>query len=290
MLLRAVKLDPSHHLPAPLAALRVCGNQAVRRFADHHTPPPHLPVAARTLVAPRLDLRQDELVDDAMRNLPEGLYEILIDVALEARLTAMEIQADSIADFGPLRDADAPDRIALFLSREVERALDTLPEKKRADVGLAVLDALIKRLSRRPELPNADPLRPAHPGRVLHAVQPRKLDGTTRTMTRPLIPLLDTALLTNAPGEPGVGSQVKAEIASADRIDIVMAFIRMSGIRPDPEFFLRTELLVLECIVAGSLPEVDLLSIPDVRVTTCDGGPIPVTHPSFRHIRHLPNA
>lgn len=108
MLLRAVKLDPSHHLPAPLAALRVCGNQAVRRFADHHTPPPHLPVAARTLVAPRLDLRQDELVDDAMRNLPEGLYEILIDVALEARLTAMEIQADSIADFGPLRDADAP--------------------------------------------------------------------------------------------------------------------------------------------------------------------------------------
>jgi hypothetical protein len=47
----------------------------------------------------------------------------------------------------------------------------------------------------------------------------------------PLIPLLDTTLLTNAPGEPRVGSQVLAEIASADRIDIVMAFIRRSGIR-----------------------------------------------------------
>jgi len=45
-----------------------------------------------------------------------------------------------------------------------------------------------------------------------------------------LIPLLDTTLLTNAPGEPRVGSQVLEEIPSADRIDIVMAFIRQSGI------------------------------------------------------------
>lgn len=49
---------------------------------------------------------------------------------------------------------------------------------------------------------------------------------------RPLIPLLDTTLLTNAPGEPGVGHQVRAEIASADRIDLVMAFIRRTGINP----------------------------------------------------------
>jgi HKD family nuclease len=44
--------------------------------------------------------------------------------------------------------------------------------------------------------------------------------------------LLDTALLTNSPGEPRVGSQILAEIHSADRIDVVMAFIRRSGIAP----------------------------------------------------------
>jgi HKD family nuclease len=47
-----------------------------------------------------------------------------------------------------------------------------------------------------------------------------------------LIPLLDTVLLTNAPGEPRMGHQVKTEIDSADRIDVVMAFIRLTGIRP----------------------------------------------------------
>jgi HKD family nuclease len=48
----------------------------------------------------------------------------------------------------------------------------------------------------------------------------------------PLIPLLDTTLLTNSPGEPRVGHQIQTEIASADRIDVVMAFIRRSGMLP----------------------------------------------------------
>ena len=43
---------------------------------------------------------------------------------------------------------------------------------------------------------------------------------------------MDTTLLTNAPGEPRVGHQVLTEIRSADRIDVVMAFIRRSGIAP----------------------------------------------------------
>ena len=48
----------------------------------------------------------------------------------------------------------------------------------------------------------------------------------------PLIPLLDTTLLTNAPGEPTLWSQLRSEIESADAIDVVMAFIRRSGIGP----------------------------------------------------------
>ena len=51
-------------------------------------------------------------------------------------------------------------------------------------------------------------------------------------MPEPLIPLLDTTLLTNAPGEPRVGNQLLTELHSADRIDLVMAFIRRSGIAP----------------------------------------------------------
>ena len=48
----------------------------------------------------------------------------------------------------------------------------------------------------------------------------------------PLTPLLDTTVLTNAPGEPAVGHELRSEVQSADSIDVVMAFIRYSGIRP----------------------------------------------------------
>jgi hypothetical protein len=67
------------------------------------------------------------------------------------------------------------------------------------------------------------------PGTVLHAILQRRPDGTPQPITEPLIPLLDTTLLTNAPGEPRVGRQIEAEIHSADRIDLVMAFIRRTG-------------------------------------------------------------
>src|SRR6201999_4282040 len=56
--------------------------------------------------------------------------------------------------------------------------------------------------------------------------------GATDFFKCPLIPLLDTTLLTNAPGEPRVGSQVLTEIDSADDIDVVMAFVRRSGLLP----------------------------------------------------------
>jgi HKD family nuclease len=57
-------------------------------------------------------------------------------------------------------------------------------------------------------------------------------DGRPEAIPTPLIPLLDTTLLTNAPGEPRVGHQLATEVLSADRIDVVMAFIRRSGIAP----------------------------------------------------------
>ncbi len=78
----------------------------------------------------------------------------------------------------------------------------------------------------------AQPQRPISTGDLLDALLALQPDGTPETIPSPLTPLLDTTLLTNAPHEPRVGHQILTEIHSADRIDIVMAFIRRSGIRP----------------------------------------------------------
>ncbi len=72
---------------------------------------------------------------------------------------------------------------------------------------------------------------PQSPGQVLHAVLRRRPDGTPEPIERPLTPLLDTTVLTNAPGEPAIAHELRAEVPSADSVDVVMAFIRFSGVR-----------------------------------------------------------
>ena len=165
-----------------------------------------------------------------MARLGRGLYEELISEALEAELN--RLGADLEPRREPLRRAEAGDRIALHLARLVERSVDDLPEKDRVGRGLALARALVATLAR--QLGNA-PLAseaPVADESVLRSLLARQPDGSPERIAAPLIPLLDTTILTNAPGEPRVGHQLRAEIDSAERIDLVMAFIRRSGIRP----------------------------------------------------------
>ncbi|MEB2286449.1 MAG: helicase [Polyangiaceae bacterium UTPRO1] len=163
-----------------------------------------------------------------MDELPAGLYEVLVTDGLRARLDATD--GDTIPDERDLRAAEAADRIALHLQRQVERALADVGDTDRTRIGVEVARALLERLG---EMLEVDPASaPAEPAAVLHALRRRLPDGTPERVVEPLTPLLDTTLLTNAPGEPTLWSQLRSEIASADRIDLVMAFIRRSGLGP----------------------------------------------------------
>ena len=166
-----------------------------------------------------------------MSALRRGLYEVLITEALETHLSGLEDRLAAVR--GPLRAAEAADRIALHLARLVERAISTISEDERSKTGIDLARRLVDAVIR--SLPAAEDLaaeRPTELGELLHSVVGRLPDGRPELIPEPLIPLLDTTLLTNAPGEPRVGHQLLAEIHSADRIDVVMAFIRRSGIAP----------------------------------------------------------
>jgi superfamily II DNA or RNA helicase/HKD family nuclease len=180
---------------------------------------------------------------------PRGLYESLITQALAALLQQLPTDLQSTE---PLRAADAADRLALHVGETVRAALEDLPENERIDKGVAIGNELLDRL--RTIAPDATDRITSS---VLRAIAGRRPDGSPEEITAPLIPLLDTALLTNSPGEPRVGSQIHAEIHSADRIDVVMAFIRRSGIAPLVDALrthcdARRELRVLTTIYTNS--------------------------------------
>ena len=48
---------------------------------------------------------------------------------------------------------------------------------------------------------------------------------------RPQVPLSRPALLTNASGDPKLGNELRAELATADRVDLLCAFVKWYGLR-----------------------------------------------------------
>ncbi|MEP7307784.1 MAG: DUF3427 domain-containing protein [Acidobacteriota bacterium] len=165
-----------------------------------------------------------------MTDRPRGLYEVLITEAIASQLSTLGDDFHAIRN--GVRPAEAPDRLALHLGRIVQRAIAGVNDADRVAVGIALARTIIEQIDQTISGSQTGPDTPIEPGTVLRAVLGRTPDGRLEEMPEPLIPLLDTTLLTNAPGEPRVGNQLLTELHSADRIDLVMAFIRRSGIAP----------------------------------------------------------
>ncbi len=165
-----------------------------------------------------------------MPSLAQGLYELLVTQLLEEQLRHPELPGTP--DLDELRNAEAADRIALHVAKVVETAIEDVPAEGRSVEGVKLARLLIELIAHHVGADELSAMQLAEPARVLRSIRRQLPDGRPQDIPRPLIPLLDTTLLTNAPGEPRVGHQIQAEIASADRIDLVMAFIRRTGINP----------------------------------------------------------
>jgi len=160
------------------------------------------------------------------------LHEALLTRRLN-ELLAQIVEGTLVAEVAELRDAEASDRVSRHLAGVIAKAIDRAPEGRRSNEAVRIAAEVIRHLQSftdgRSGLEGDEPLDPA---RVLIALLQRLPDGRTQSIERPLTPLLDTTVFTNAPGEPAVGHELRAEVPSADAIDVVMAFVRWSGVRP----------------------------------------------------------
>ncbi len=164
-----------------------------------------------------------------MPALARGLYEQIITEGLEEALSELDLRFE--IDRNSLHTAEAADRIAFHLSALVRNAISSLKEQDRIEVGVRLAREITDLLAGTTKRIGTND-RPIEKGQILRAVSARRPDGSTHQLEQPATPLLDTTLLTNAPGEPRMGHQIKTEIASSDRIDVLMAFVRKTGIRP----------------------------------------------------------
>ena len=157
------------------------------------------------------------------RPLPEGLYEDLVTRGLDTAVSSLPPVLTTLSALDP---SDAHVALARHVGRELERVLHALPAKDKIAHQAAIVDQLITRLAElSSETEGLDDQRLA-PG-------PRRLDAVYRgaAYPRPVTPLSSSTLLTRNRAEPSIGRELALEIASADQVDILVAFITVSGVR-----------------------------------------------------------
>lgn len=145
--------------------------------------------------------------------LPPGIY----DAVLTTRLLSL-VEA-SAADVAAVDDADVPYRLARHVHEVVARQLPGMEAAEQLRLVATIIEVLGS---------TADLLPP--PLRVVTAV-PRRGALTIAAPPRPDIPLSQHDLLINGRGEPQLAAELKKEIASADEIDLIVAFVRWYGVR-----------------------------------------------------------
>lgn len=161
------------------------------------------------------------------QDLPPGLYDHPLSAAVHQ---ALADQPQGLHQLQALDPAEAPQRLARYLRQLSETALASLPEAQRQQRQLALVNRIVALLQQHSSAIDADDQ--LHPSaRLLQELRASPLLPGETPLARPLIPLADGTLLINAPSEPSVGLALQAEVPSADRIDLLCAFIKWSGLR-----------------------------------------------------------
>lgn len=152
-------------------------------------------------------------------HLPHGLYESVLDTAMERRLESL---LDLETDIGSVDPAEHSHVLTRHLGTAVRQRLDSEKDPARKLELANTILHFIRGASPRVEPPLRQlqaVRRPAGPGQI------------ARYSNRPKTPLNDASLLTNAHGEPSLASELKAEIDSADTVDLLCAFVMWRGLR-----------------------------------------------------------
>ena len=151
-----------------------------------------------------------------------GPRDHLVTRALERALTALDAE---LLDEHPLDPSEAPDRLARHAMAELRVNLDG---EDSADAQAERVNSIVRTFADGDE---PDP-QVSLPARVLQGIKGRSPLGDVMPLPPPpATPFSQSDLLVNAEGQPNVGSELRAELATADSVDLICAFVIWSGVR-----------------------------------------------------------
>lgn len=159
--------------------------------------------------------------------VPDGLYEDVVSNALDAQLSALACDAE--VSRAKLTDEDAVEHLAEAVHQATRIALDAIGGKHSAERRLALANKLLAVVREHAAGALDSDEATLRPELLLHVVRTNALQAAGFVPRRPATPLTRSDLFVNAE-QVGVLQELLSEIESADRIDLICAFIKWSGL------------------------------------------------------------
>ncbi|MFD6472725.1 DUF3427 domain-containing protein [Streptomyces anulatus] len=152
-----------------------------------------------------------------------GLYESLITHRLAERMKQLDT-AGWHPVYAAVGQESAPHVLARHIAATVRQVLQGLSPAEQVMAANHILESLktIEGAQEWVDLVVEGP-------RQLLSVAEQEAPGVYAI--RPATPLSETALITNSPEDPSLGFELRAELATADRVDLLCAFVKWHGLR-----------------------------------------------------------
>lgn len=166
--------------------------------------------------------------------LRPGLYEQIINNALNSELEEIPEARKSVA---PIDKAEASKVLAQYLADVVQKGLDNVVDNGgdiSAQIGLAnqIVDLIQNSTKEADFAAMGVDRRTEQLLALLRETDPRLAVGKTAAdIGRPETSIAQSSLFTGAIHEPQMYTELKKEIESADRIDMLVSFVKWSGLR-----------------------------------------------------------
>ncbi len=160
--------------------------------------------------------------------LKSGIYEQVVDLALRKRI---ELATDQIAQFEPIDREEAPHLLATYLARVIEHELKQMKDDEEEDH----LQSQIAWVNRIMDMIGSVGMSVDHRAEMLVALISKRNSiqavNDKIEVIRPTTSIAHSSLFTGAIHEPSMYTELKKEIMSSDRIDMLVSFIKWSGLR-----------------------------------------------------------
>ena len=167
--------------------------------------------------------------------LKQGLYEHLINRMIGLEIKQAE-EENMYVDVAPIDTGEASKVLSQYLAEIIEKGLDNVRDNggSLAD-QIALVNKLVDAVKTETREGSFDELLVEQQAEQLLALFDKKDSilavNEKAQIVRPVTSLAHSLLFTGAVREPQLGSELKKEIASCDRIDMLVSFIKWSGLR-----------------------------------------------------------